>query len=214
MGPLKTITQKQEGEFSSILWFNSDTKLMTFIWGFSFKLCWRCSIQFHMCVWSRHGSIFRASPHFNAPSLPHIYSICWQGASGDCHRAMCQLSLSAATYSILYKFGQTWIETVPWLLCRGDKACGDNSGLFCFVVCLIPGWHFSRFTVWRDLASCEPSWHPYYLALCDPTYFVLLFLCQHAVPPAWLCLLSVSEGWGCFLLWHQDRHKALAHLPK
>lgn len=96
----------------------------------------------------------------------------------------------------------------------GIKAWGDNSSLFCFVVCLIPGWHFSRFTVWRDLASCEPSWHPYYLALCDPTYFVLLFLCQHAVPPAWLCLLSLLEGWGCFLLWHQDRHAALAHLPK
>lgn len=44
-----------------------------------------------------------------------------------------------------------------------------------FVVCLIPGWHFSGCTVWPDLASPEAPWHPYYPAPCDSLHTLFSF---------------------------------------
>lgn len=79
----------------------------------------------------------------------------------------------------------------------GVKAGGDNSGRVRCVVCLIPGWHLSRFTVWPHLASREPPWHPYYPVPRDSV-------------PTLFSSSSVSGGTD----WHADRRGALAHLPK
>lgn len=86
---------------------------------------------------------------------------------------------------------------------------------FYLFVCLISGWHFSWVTLWCDLASCEPSWLPHYLALCDPALHML------DSPPFPLRVLSLFrprllflKGWDRFLFWHQDKHAALAYLSQ
>lgn len=91
-----------------------------------------------------------------------------------------------------------WRGREPRLACcaGGWKREAIMLVCFVFVLCLIPGWHLSRFTVWPDLASREPSWHRDYPAPCDwlLAYFVLLSLLTAHYPPAWLHIVSLLAG--------------------
>lgn len=108
------------------------------------------------------------------------------------------------------------IVVTPCVFCNFTGAQNHRSEmiiLVCCVVCLSPGSHFFRVIASCEITSCEPSWHPHYLALCESTCFVfLLFLCLHTVLLL-RCLVLLFKGWDQFLLWHRDRHAALA-FPK
>lgn len=98
------------------------------------------------------------------------------GDSADCHWTSHRRSASVAPGTELPQSGPTRTQSTPSPAVR-QWWKQEAIMLVClvFVVCLFPGWHLSRFTVWPDLASRESSWHPYYPAPCHSLHTLFSF---------------------------------------